>query len=301
MNCVLVTGAAGFIGRHVSRVFASKGYLVYGIGRGEFSDYRDWGLSEWKESDVCIESLIEITENPEIIVHCAGGSAVGYSIDHPREDFCLTVDTTSHVLEFIRQHSPATRLVYLSTAAVYGQVVQVPIVENVHLNPVSPYGVHKLMAENLCRLYAERYGLKISIVRLFSIYGSGLRKQLLWDACQKYSSGESSFFGTGEEIRDWLHVSDAANLLFLAESHASTNCPVVNGGYGKGIKVRDILEKLVLELQLDVQPSFSSCEKVGDPDILVADIDSAKAWGWLPQKKLSSGLAEYVNWFLRGR
>jgi len=296
---VLVTGAAGFVGRYVAQAFENKGYQVHGLGWGKFPDFRDWGLTSWNESEVSLESLVEFAGKPDVIVHCAGGSAVGYSIEHPRQDFCLTVDTTSHVLEYIRRHSPETRLVYPSTAAVYGQVESVPITESASLKPVSPYGVHKLMAEDLCRLYATQFGLQIAIVRLFSIYGKGLRKQLLWDACQKFNRGESTFFGTGEEIRDWLYVCDAAALLMMAEVHASTACPVVNGGSGTGTNVAMILNALALAFSVDIKPAFSSQSKPGDPDALVANIESAKSWGWLPQADCVQAVAEYAKWFLQ--
>lgn len=298
---VLVTGAAGFVGRYVAKAFASQGSRVHGIGWGKFANYKDWGISAWNESEVSLETLVDLADSPDLIVHCAGGSAVGYSIDHPRQDFCLTVDTTSHVLEYIKRHCSHCRLVYPSTAAVYGQVDIVPINEGFPLKPISPYGTHKKMAEDLCRLYAGHYGVEIAIVRLFSIFGAGLRKQLLWEACHKYSRGESEFFGTGEEIRDWLHVSDAARLLLLAAQHATPDCPVVNGGSGIGTRIRDLLETLASKMHLDIQPTFSSVGKTGDPDSFVANIDSAKMWGWKPEQELTAGLNEYVAWFLAER
>ena len=296
---VLITGAAGFVGRYASKEFACNGYEVVGLGWGKFPDYKSWGLSAWYEAEVSMESLHEFAGMPDIIVHCAGGSSVGYSVDHPRKDFCLTVDTTSHVLEYIRQHAPECRLVYPSTAAVYGQVKSTPISVNAPLNPISPYGVHKLMAESLCRMYSYDYQLKVSIVRLFSIYGEGLRKQLLWDACQKFSSGLNSFFGTGEEVRDWLHVSDAARLLQIASGYASADCPVVNGGSGKGGSVKDVLRILADSMSVECSPVFTSGKKAGDPEVLVADISEAVAWGWNPKKEYESGISDYATWFLQ--
>lgn len=296
---ILITGAAGFVGRYVAKEFSDNGFDVIGMGWGKFPDYEDWGLSAWYEAEVSIEALGEFAGKPDVIVHCAGGSSVGYSVEHPRQDYCLTVDTTSHVLEFIRLHCPECKLVYPSTAAVYGQVESTPISEDAPLSPVSPYGVHKLMAESLCRMYAKDYRLNISIVRLFSIYGEGLRKQLLWDACKKYSNGVSDFFGSGEEIRDWLYVKDAANLLSLAADYADSDCPVVNGGSGDGVAVKDILQQLALSMASSCGPEFTAKKKEGDPDALVADISNARSWGWSPQKDWQSGVSDYANWFLQ--
>lgn len=296
---VLITGAAGFVGRYVAKEFSGNGYEVVGIGWGKFPDFEDWGLSEWHEAAVSMETLCEFAGKPDVIVHCAGGSSVGYSVEHPRQDFCLTVDTTSHVLEFIRLHCSECRLVYPSTAAVYGQIESVPISEKAPLNPVSPYGVHKLMAESLCKMYSSDYHIKISIVRLFSIYGEGLRKQLLWDACRKFSAGRSDFFGTGEEVRDWLHVKDAAQLLTISAEHATAECLVVNGGAGEGVAVKDILHRLASTMETKCLPEFTSKKKEGDPDALVADISNVSSWGWSPQKDWKSGVSDYASWFLQ--
>jgi len=293
---VLITGAAGFVGRYVAKEFSNQGYDVIGMGWGKFPDYADWGLSAWHEAEVSLEMLCEYANQPDVIVHCAGGASVGNSVQHPRQDFCQTVDATSHVLEYIRLHSPQTKLVYPSSAAVYGNVKEPPIPESTPYNPVSPYGVHKMMAEQLCQLYASRYELSITVVRLFSIYGEGLRKQLLWDACNKLSVGDTSFFGSGEEVRDWLHVSDAARLLCLA-SEQSSLYTVVNGGSGKGVKVKDVLHCLCEAMNVEKELVFSSVPKEGDPDVLLADVKLLVELGFHALKDWQEGVHEYAQWY----
>lgn len=294
---VVITGAAGFIGRYVAREFAKKDWRVIGLGRGNWIDWRDYGLDAWYSVDIKLDSLLEHAGQPDAIVHCAGGASVGFSIDCPAMDFDMTVHTTSIVLDFIRIHSPASKFVYLSSAAVYGQVQVLPVTEDSPLNPVSPYGLHKQMSEALCQLYAIQYGVSVIIVRLFSIYGPGLRKQLLWDACKKIQKGNCVFFGTGGEVRDWLHVEDAANLLFIATQKASSICPVVNVGSGLGVSVKDILLCLSNQFFTDNPPIFTSETKVGDPDKYVADITKAQLWNWEPKIKWRDGLSEYVEWY----
>jgi len=297
---ILITGAAGFVGRYVAKEFAGSGYTVIGMGWGKFPEYVDWGLSAWHEAEISLEMLCEFAGKPDVIVHCAGGASVGNSVDHPRQDFCLTVDATSHLLEYIRLHSPLSRLVYPSSAAVYGQTKEVPIPETALHNQVSPYGVHKMIAESLCQMYASRYGLSIVMVRLFSIYGEGLRKQLLWDACNKLSRGDTEFFGSGEEVRDWLHVSDAARLLRIASDHASFDCPVVNGGSGCGLKVKDVLQCIREEMCVEKELIFSATQKEGDPDVLLADISRSASWGMGKTTNWREGVIKYVVWFRDG-
>jgi UDP-glucose 4-epimerase len=294
---VLVTGAAGFIGRYVAREFAEQGWHVAGIGRGDWLNWSDYGLADWHRVDVNLDSLVEYACKPDAIVHCAGGSSVGFSVSHPAIDFELTVQTTSNVLEYIRLHSPATRLVYPSSAAVYGEVKTLPITEDAPLNPLSPYGLHKQMAESLCQLYSHQFGVSVAVVRLFSIYGAGLHKQLLWDACRKFDKGERDFFGTGEELRDWLHVVDVAKLILIAEKNASSQCSVINAGSGLGVPVFKILQHISEKFGSHLTPRFSSLPKTGDPSAYIADISKASALNWDPKIDWRDGISKYVEWY----
>lgn len=298
---VLITGAAGFVGRYVAKEFANQGYDVVGMGWGKFPEYADWGLAAWYEADVSFEMLCEYAGRPDVIVHCAGGASVGASVAHPRQDFCLTVDASSHLLEFLRVHSPKTKLIYPSSAAVYGRAKEVPVPETAPFNPVSPYGVHKMMAEQLCQQYAHQYGMSIAIVRLFSVYGEELRKQLLWDACIKFSHGENVFFGTGDEIRDWLHVRDAARVLNMAVVHASSNCTTVNAGTGHGLNVKQVLNYLRDLMGLEKEIVFSEEKKEGDPDVLLGNVDIIRQWGFNAQINWKDGMAQYVQWYRQCR
>ena len=188
---ILVTGAHGFVGRHVSRSFAQRGHEVVGMGHGGWKseEWQSWGLCRWTETDISIEALEKFGGEPEVIVHCAGGGSVPMSVVQPYQDFERTVISMANVLEYIRLKSPATRLVFPSSAAVYGNAETMPIKEEDRCAPISPYGMHKLLAEQLMTSYANAYGVSCVIVRFFSIYGCGLRKQLLWDACGKIAGG----------------------------------------------------------------------------------------------------------------
>lgn len=299
---VLVTGAYGFIGRYVARKLAHDGCHVIGLGHGSWAreEWRTWGIAEWHSADITLETLITYAGEPDVIVHCAGSGSVGFSMTHPYQDFQRTVATTLAVLEFARLYAPQARVAYPSSAGVYGMVQKLPIVETDPLSPASPYGVHKCLAEDLCQSYAKHFGIAVAVVRLFSVYGVGLRKQLLWDASQKIMRGEHSFFGTGEEIRDWLHVEDAASLLITAAAHASKECPIVNGGSGLGITVREVLTELFACFERADAPNFSGTVRSGDPAGYVADISRARHWGWQPSMDWKDGLHDYAAWF-RGR
>ena len=295
---VLVTGAFGFIGRHVARRLASEGWTVIGIGHGSWSrdQWSDWGIAEWHMIDVTLENLVTYGGCPTTIIHCAGSGSVAYSMTHPHQDFNRSVATTIAVLEFVRLHAPDANVVYPSSAAVYGRALRIPITESDPVQPVSPYGLHKVMGEMLCRAYAENFAVRSAVVRLFSVYGAGLRKQLLWDACTRISRDDVRFSGTGEEKRDWLHVDDAASLLALSAKYASLNCPVVNGGTGNGATVREIVGEILAAMGKSRPPEFTGTQREGDPPAYVADITKVTAWDWAPATPWQQGVRDYVQW-----
>lgn len=297
----LVTGAHGTIGRHVATTLAADGWNVLGLGHGRWSadEAARHGVSNWLEGDVTLAALVALPRQPDIIIHCAGSGAVGASITAPHNDFQRTVATTAAVLEYMRTTAPQTRLVYPSSAAVYGLVDTFPMHEGLPLRPVSPYGVHKKIAEEMVVEHSRLFGLNAAVVRLYSIYGEGFRKQLLWDACRRIVADESEFFGTGDETRDWLHVADASQLLMRAASHASSACPVVNGAYGDRVSVRDVVDELFRLLGRHDGPRFCGTVRAGDPAHYHADMQRAHAWGWRPEVSWREGLARYAAWFCR--
>ncbi|GHV56230.1 hypothetical protein FACS1894216_19920 [Synergistales bacterium] len=126
-----------------------------------------------------------------------------------------------------------------------------------------------------------------------------MRKQLLWDACNKLRAGHYVFGGTGEEERDWLHISDVVKLLRMSESHASIDCPIVNGGSGIGYSVEDILTHMGKMWDIESIPAFSGISREGDPSYLVADITRILEWGFVPGVALTEGLLSYVKWYKR--
>ncbi len=299
-NHVLITGAHGFIGRHMAKSIAELGYKVIGFGYGswEESEWKNWGLSQWIEGNITEDQLKKkINFSPELIFHCAGSGSVGFSFDNPVEDFYRNVYTLLNLLEFIRKNSLHSKTIHLSSAAVYGNNY-FPASEDCMINPTSPYGFHKKIAEELCEFYGKSYNVLVSSVRLFSVYGPELRKQLLWDLCEKYKNNYPIFFGTGNESRDFIHISDVTRLLFLAVQKASSSHPIFNGGTGVSTKVIDIIKNAFHHLNYNEMPLFSGKARNGDPAHLQANIQKANnLLGWKPVVQIDLGIRDYVNWY----
>ena len=303
MTLALVTGAHGFLGQNLARFLSRNGRTVVGVGHGSWPESRDNGVARWVNGEVDRDNLDLLRADagqPHAIFHLAGGSLVGPSFVAPLEDFRRSVESTAKLLDWIRDKSPATRLIFVSSAAVYGSGHTSAIGENAQLAPQSPYGFHKLMAEALCRSYATHFGLNVSIVRLFSVYGPGLRKQLLWDMCLRIDRGENplQLGGTGEERRDWIHISDAVRLLTMAENAADTRPSILNGGTGQATTVARFA-RMVTDAWGAAPAVFSGSSRPGDPVSLVAEVSAAAHLGFAPHQELADGVKETVAWFRR--
>lgn len=308
MGAVWITGALGFIGRHLAKTIAAAGGDVSGIGHGHWpaQQARNCGVTSWLNSDLTFNNLEVLQREagrPQLIYHLAGGASVGASLENPRNDFSKTVDATSELLDWIRLKSPTTRLLAVSSAAVYGSSHVGPIRESEAARPYSPYGYHKYLMEELCRSYAKHYGINVVIVRLFSVFGPQLRKQLLWDICCKFQKATGSIVlgGTGGELRDWTDVRDVVRVLQLFSTRADDNAPTYNFGNGVGTSVKDVAI-IAAEAWSELcdesnRIEFNGKARPGDPFSLVADVGRIHEIGVQTSISVNVGIQDYVRWF----
>jgi len=301
-KAIWVTGSSGFIGSWTMHSLVRKGIPVLGLDMLPRALWQDSGIKSVPTvvapcDFVSLSVTAERYGIPSAIIHCAGSGSVPFSFDDPRGDFLANVQTTMEVLDFSRHHKSAIAIVLPSSAAVYGTAQGEPQKESGATGPISPYGAHKLMAEGLCRSYGRHFGVSSAVIRFFSVYGAGLRKQLLWDACRKARSGDFSFSGSGEERRDFLQVTDAAELLYIALQKASADCPTVNGGTGIGTSVKEILQQIGRQWDPPQIPVFNGTTRNGDPTHYTADISAAREWGFIPRRSLDESISEYLEWF----
>jgi UDP-glucose 4-epimerase len=300
-NIVLVTGGYGFLGRATASMFKSRGYRVFGIGNGRWdaAEAQLHGFDTWLDAPVSMSGLLTLNQAFDIIVHCAGNGSVGYSLTNPLQDFKKTVEGTAELLEYVRLNNSTAQIVCPSSAGVYGAKSDEPIKITDPLNPISPYGYHKKIAEELCESYSNSYNLNIVIIRFFSIYGPGLTKQLLWDASNKLLSAKNSkvqFWGSGNETRDLINIDDATNLILKA-SQCKNRFSIFNGASGLRITVREILEILRDELGASANIEFNKIVRAGDPLFFHADISSANCLGWSAAVNIRDGIRQYVKWY----
>ena len=299
MKKILITGAKGFLGGSTAKYFKNLGYTTYGIGHGDLlvDECRNIGLDYWYKSDVSIVAIKEIGEVFDVIIHCGGSGSVGFSVEHPYDDFKKTVDGTLEVLEYMRLYNPNAHLIYPSSPAVQGECIDEPIKEEYIGKPASPYGYHKKIAEDLCRSYSDKYDIKVSVVRLFSVYGNGLKKQLLWDACNKIMNAkdEAIFWGTGEETRDFIHIDNVLEI-FKALVETKEKYLIINGGTGDKTTIREVVYFIKELLDSKCAISFNQQTNEGNPIYYWADTQNLDSICKLDKIDLKQGLQQYVQW-----
>jgi len=298
---IWVSGAAGFLGRRVVHHFHEAGWTVSGIEVAPLDPTDDLPVAQWYERGVGEDALSGLAAHglPDCIFHAAGGGTVGYSYDQPLQDFDLSVRATAQMLDFLRLQAPDATFVLPSSAAVYGACPAEPLSENRTPAPLSPYGRHKLMAEHLCAQASDTFGLRTIAIRYFSLYGTNLRKQLLWDLGGKALAAEGAveLFGTGEETRDMIQVEDAARLALLLVGRQPEGRTLINGGSGRALTVREIAAGLLEALGLDLDLRFNGVDRPGDPKHYRADVRAAASLGYRPEVSFAEGITEYARWF----
>jgi len=299
---ILVTGARGAIGRAVVAEAKRRGHMVTGLGHGLWVNDSSLPLIDaWSSADVSFESLSNLAKTyglPDAVVHLAGGSQVGPSLLRPAEEFRRTVLSSQDLLEWTRLEAPTARIILVSSAAVYGAGgIGRALSEDMPLTPQSPYGMHKATMEMLAASYGRHFGIASCTMRLFSVYGPGLRKQIVWDIAQRLLAGTRTIelSGSGDELRDFITVGDAANMLLDAIPMSSRHAPVFNGGSGVPTSIRALVE-LMTTFFPGSDFLFSGDSRPGDPHSLVADVTKARTVGLSASTPLCDGLACALDW-----
>lgn len=293
---ILVLGANGFIGRHLA---AALDRLGYQITRADIFSVSDHTCVIIDPANTDFSAFFS-THPCDICINCSGAASVPESFSNPFNDFTLNTVRIAEMLEGLRRSSPNARFIHLSSAAVYGNPLKYPIAETDQLRPVSPYGWHKLQAEEICREYAALHGIKTLSLRIFSAYGPGLRKQLFWDVYQKALKNKRiELFGTGDETRDFIYVEDIATCVDLLIKKSVFDGRAVNIANGEAISVRTAASTLLDALGLHRELVFSGAGRVGDPQYWQADISYLKNMGFNPSHTLKLGLGEVAKWIVQ--
>jgi UDP-glucose 4-epimerase len=237
----------------------------------------------------------------EAIFHLAGHASVSESVRQPRLDLEKNLIGTVNLLEAVRQSLPHARILFASSAAVYGEGTGQAIQETDPLAPRSPYGVGKLAAERYMHVYASVYGLRTAILRLFPVYGPRLRSLVMYDLMRKIVENpyELFIYGDGTQVRDFVHVSDVAEAFLAVAEKASLEGEVYNVAAGEPVSIRDVARMICTRMKVAPQFVFSGQVQPGVSERWSADISRLGAIGYQPRIRLDDGLTDTVAWFLQ--
>ena len=293
---ILVIGSKGFIGSHLLNYLQKVGDEIWGC-----DVVTDYSAERYIQVDATNADFNAIFEQQQfdVCINCSGAASVPDSFMHPRRDFQLNSANVFAMLSAIHQHNSGCRFINMSSAAVYGNPEKLPIREDSILAPMSPYGYHKMQAEQILKEFAELYGEKTCSLRIFSAYGAGLKKQIFWDMYHKmHDSQEAVFWGTGEETRDFIHVHDIAKVVALCIDKASFHAETINVANGKQVTIRHAAETFAKLSGFAGNIKFNGFTREGDPRFWEADITTIRSWGYKPSYSLEQGLKEYIEWVI---
>jgi UDP-glucuronate 4-epimerase len=307
----LVTGVAGFIGSNLADALLEAGHEV--IGLDAFTDYYDpqrkrANLTDARarsnfrllEGDLLTQHLGELLDGVEVVFHQAAQPGVRASW---AEGFATYMDNnvlaTQRLLEASRD-SGVERFVFASSSSVYGNAPAYPTTETDLLNPHSPYGVSKLAAEHLVRLYAHNWGVPTVSLRYFTVYGPRQRPDMATHRLLEAGVRGTTFplFGAADNIRDFTYVGDVVRANLLAAEQAVEPGTVLNIAGGSSVSMRELMA-LVGELTGSSLVIDDRGTHAGDVVRTGGSIDAAEAvLGWKPEMDLSAGLAAQLAWHL---
>lgn len=299
MNNILIIGSKGFIGSKLMSVLHNNGKNKIFCSDIIKSNESNYVFLNHKKPN--FDKLVKITEF-DICINCSGSANVQYSINNPLDDFFSNLVNVGKILNSIIKFNPNCKFINISSAAVYGNPESLPIKKDAPLQPLSPYGVHKLLADILITEYHKIFKLKTCTVRIFSAYGNGQKKLFLWDCFQKLSKAETnqkvSFFGTGLESRDFIHIDDIIRQLELVMNNAAFEGEVYNVANGEEVFIKDVVAIMQKALHTNASVTFTGENRPGDPLNWRADIAPMLNWGYKKSVSIEDGIKQYVKWAL---
>jgi nucleoside-diphosphate-sugar epimerase len=303
----LVTGGAGFIGSNIVTLLLEKGHTVRvidNLSSGNIlniKQYIDNKIIEFLEADILdYINLLEFSKGVDVIFHLAASVGRQKSIDNPLLDSSVNLLGTINVLEAMRANN-IKKIVYSSSAAIYGEL-QTSIIDEDHpQNADSPYGVSKLAAEKMILAYASLYDFSSHCLRYFNIYGINQRFDCYGNvipifAHRMLNNEPITIYGDGEQTRDFINVKDVAIANYMA-ALSKDKITIHNIGCGKSITINK-LAKIMFHIFNKKPNIIYAPPRKGDVLHCKADINKVQqTFHFFPSIELENGLVEYIAWF----
>lgn len=311
MKQYLVTGGAGFIGSHITSALLRQGASVrvlddFSSGRPQnlegLEDSRTGGHLEVLRADLRdAAKTLEAVRGVEVIFHEAAFVSVPESLERPQHCFDVNITGTSLLLEAARQ-AGVRRIVIASSAAVYGEASALPLTEETELQPISPYAVSKRVDEMFGELYTQRFGLEVTALRYFNVYGPRQSPESIYAAAvpifvrSLLHSEALTVFGDGRQTRDLIYVGDVVRANLLAAEHPAAAGQVFNVCTGQATSILTLVDVLRGLFPGAPQPVLAA-QRAGDiRDSVGAPSKANAVMGFRAGTSLAEGLRETVEW-----
>ena len=296
---ILVTGGAGFIGSHLCKKLSefNNDLTVYDdLSNGKVENVKHLPRVHFVKADILNLKKLYSQEKSDLIYHLAAQVVVPYSMENPIEDFETNARGTLNILEKVRKDD--ARLVFASSAAVYGNPTKLPTPETWGFNPNSCYGLSKVVGEQYCNMYSKQYGLDITILRFANVFGSK-GHGVIPDFLDKISMNPEKLeiIGTGLQSRDFVHVSDVVDALTLSAVNEDAIGKTYNIGFGKTTKILELAKMILKILGLSDKTLITTTNVPWQGDINTIWFDIAKVrkdLKWHPKISLEDNLKEMI-------
>lgn len=311
---ILVTGAAGFIGYHISKRLCEEGYDVTGIDN--INSYYDIRLKEsrleilskyenFKFDKIDLADKAQLmeyfkNERPELVINLAAQPGVRYSISHPDESIRNNINAFFNLLECCREY-PVKKLIYASSSSVYGNTDKIPfsVDDNVD-NPVSLYAATKKTNELMAYTYHHLYDIPVTGLRFFTVYGPYGRPDMAYFSFSEKIMKDIpiDIFNKGDMMRDFTYVDDVTESVYrLVKKEIVNEYRIFNIGGEHPVNLLYFVETLEKNLDKEARKVYKEMQP-GDVKITVADSsDLAEYIGYKPETKIEDGLERFVKWF----
>lgn len=300
---IIITGGGGFIGSNLVELLLNRGdevYVVDNFSTGseknlfDFMNNQKFHLIKTSILDLnhwVVTQLKNQLKKCDAVIHLAALPRVQLSIDDPERTHEANVSGTLSVLEFARKLG-IKKVIYASSSSVYGDQQVLPLHEFLKPNPLNPYAYQKHMGEQLCKMYSSVYGLTTFSMRFFNVYGknmamNGAYKLVFMNWIESIKKGESmKIYGDGNQTRDFTHVSDVCEALYLATRSSAKGCHILNVGGGTETSILQLAQLFGYPYEFIEARPFEEQRKI-------ADLEHIKfILNWQPKIGINEGVEQ---------
>ena len=298
---ILITGGAGFIGSHIAQHYHGKALVrvVDNLRTGNINNLEDLEIEFIKGSILDKKMMLEAVKGIDVIYHMAAFVSVAESMSNPQECEEINVRGLINTLQAANE-SGVKRLVFPSSAAIYGESSAIPNMETMRPDPQSPYAISKLAGEYYCDLFHRTTDLKTASLRFFNVFGPRQDPMSPYSAAiptfikQALENQPITIFGDGNQTRVFIAVKDIVEALVFAATGKISG--IYNVGYGESTSINKIVKKVISLTESSSNIQYAA-ERVGDIKHSLACINKIKEAGFKAKGSLVDGLKKLVNYY----